>query len=147
VNQIIETSAALAKSTLSQNGIEMTVVASLPRVFVSGQMSQLQQVILTLVRNAQEAIQSTGMASKMIILNASMVARPGFVEISVTDNGPGIAAEVRKQLFVPLQSGKQDGLGIGLSIAKSIVFAHGGEIWLDESFAAGTRFSFTLPLA
>ena len=68
------------------------------------------------------------------------------VEISVADNGPGIAAAVQERLFHPLTTSKSDGLGLGLSIAASIIEAHGGRIWLAAAEPGATEFRFTLPL-
>ena len=70
-----------------------------------------------------------------------------MVRCNVSDNGPGLADEVKELLFEPLTSTKATGMGIGLSISKSIIEAHYGRIWAESDPRAGTTFSFTLPLA
>lgn len=106
---------------------------------------QIQQVILNLVRNAREAIAAAEQSTGEIVINASAATRPGFVEVSVADNGPGVPPDLRPQLFLPLQSTKPEGLGLGLSLCSSIIRSHGGEFWLDENPRHGARFVFTLP--
>jgi signal transduction histidine kinase len=68
-----------------------------------------------------------------------------MIEIAVLDSGPGISAEVAMHLFEPFVSTKHDGMGLGLSICRSIVEAHGGELWSEVNSAGGTIFRFTLP--
>jgi two-component system sensor kinase FixL len=70
-----------------------------------------------------------------------------MIEVGVTDSGPGISAELAKHLFEPFVSTKHDGMGLGLSICRSIVEAHGGELWSEPNPAGGTIFRFTLPKA
>jgi len=80
-----------------------------------------------------------------IRLAAQRSARPADLLISVRDDGPGVAADIAAHLFEPLTTSKRDGLGLGLSICGSIVAAHGGRIWLQESGTDGTEFGMTLP--
>lgn len=106
---------------------------------------QIQQVLLNVIRNAREAIASADMTSGSITISGSATARPGFVEISIRDTGPGVSEELRPHLFHPLQSSKPEGLGLGLSLCGTIIRAHGGEFRLDETPRAGACFVFTLP--
>jgi len=69
-----------------------------------------------------------------------------FVQVSVSDSGAGLAPEVRAQLFQPFVTTKQQGMGLGLSICRTIIEAHGGKIWVDERPGGGTIFRFTLPV-
>jgi two-component system sensor kinase FixL len=69
------------------------------------------------------------------------------MECTVTDNGPGIAAGMADQLFKPFKSNKVSGMGVGLSICRSIIEAHGGKIWVDPARENGARFGFSLPLS
>ena len=70
-----------------------------------------------------------------------------MVEICVTDSGPGIARDVADQLFQPFMTTKAQGMGVGLSISRTIVEAHGGRIWVEAEPSGGTTFRFTLPAA
>lgn len=103
---------------------------------------QIQQVLLNLVRNAIEAMAES--ATREIVIAAALAAGDQ-IEISVADTGPGLAAEVRAKLFQPFVTTKSEGMGIGLSICRSIVENHGGRMWATENPAGGTVFHFTLP--
>jgi signal transduction histidine kinase len=105
-----------------------------------GDRVQLQQVVLNLLHNAVEAI----------------VERPGAiavriapdhegVRVSISDSGAGVPPEVIDRIFTPFFSTKDSGLGMGLSISRTIVEAHGGRLWMESS-TGGTTFSFTLPV-
>lgn len=108
--------------------------------------TQIAQVLLNLVRNARDAIAEAGRPNGEISIAAER-DRPGFAEICVTDNGPGVSPHIGQNLFAPLKSTKPEGLGLGLSLCKSIITNHGGELWHDSASRAGTRFCFTLPYA
>jgi two-component system sensor kinase FixL len=102
---------------------------------------QIQQVVLNLVRNAIEAMQD----SKTRELVVSIAPAPdGMVRISVSDTGSGIAPELAGQLFQPFVTTKPQGMGVGLSISRTIVESHGGRIWVDQNPGGGTVFNFTL---
>jgi two-component system sensor kinase FixL len=70
---------------------------------------------------------------------------PGFIEVIVSDSGPGLAPEIAAHPFAPFHSTKATGMGVGLSISRTIVEAHEGRIWVDESPYGGASFHFTLP--
>lgn len=112
---------------------------------VSGDPVQIQQVILNLIRNALDAIASRGMPDGRVEISARLSDDGRFLVASVGDNGPGIAADVVDRLFDPLTTSKPEGLGLGLSICRTIVEAHRGRIWLDQSPGA-TFFRFSIPL-
>ncbi|TIV23252.1 MAG: PAS domain S-box protein, partial [Mesorhizobium sp.] len=94
---------------------------------------QIEQVLLNLMRNAVEAMQG--------VTNARQDA---MVEIGVIDTGPGLAPEVSAQLFQPFVTTKKQGMGVGLSICRTIVESHGGHIWAESMPGGGTAFRFTL---
>ncbi|WP_454888401.1 ATP-binding protein, partial [Sphingobium herbicidovorans] len=75
---------------------------------------------------------------------ATSLRADGLVEVTVEDTGPGIAEEIREQLFMAFTSTKADGMGLGLSICRTIIEAHGGRIWMERSDRGGTCFRFTL---
>lgn len=104
---------------------------------------QIQQVLLNLMRNAIEAMAES--ATRQIVI-AVAPAAGNMVEITVADTGPGLAAEVRARLFQPFVTTKGEGMGIGLSICRSIVESHGGRMWIADDAGGGTVFHFTLPV-
>jgi signal transduction histidine kinase len=122
--------------------IDVDVEPALPTVF--GDRIQLQQVVLNLVRNGVDAIVEAGMPQGYIGLRARLGDDGRTVQVSVIDNGIGVAPG--RNLFEPLSSSKANGLGLGLSICANIVHAHGGRIWLQSSVGGATEFRFSLPL-
>jgi C4-dicarboxylate-specific signal transduction histidine kinase len=122
--------------------IDLDVDPALPPVF--GDRIQLQQVVLNLVRNGIDAIVEAGVPHGRIGVRAMLGEGGRMVEVSVADNGAGVAPG--GSLFEPLASSKKDGLGLGLSICANIVQAHGGRIWLQSSARGVTEFRFSLPL-
>jgi two-component system sensor kinase FixL len=102
---------------------------------------QIQQVLLNLIRNAIEAMQETENRNLVI---ATTARDDGMVEVSVADTGTGLAPDVMAQLFQPFVTTKPHGMGVGLSICRTIVEAHGGKIWVESQPDNGTIFRFTL---
>jgi two-component system sensor kinase FixL len=110
------------------------------RVFVD--RIQIQQVVVNLIRNAIDAMIEGPVRSLAIRTDLE----PGhLVRISIEDSGSGISDAVAPQLFQPFITSKRSGMGIGLSICRTIVEAHGGRIWFEPAPDSGTIFHFTLP--
>jgi two-component system sensor kinase FixL len=105
---------------------------------------QIQQVLVNLVRNALDAMADSPRRELTI---ATRALPDGMVEVSVADTGPGISARIADQLFQPFVTTKRNGMGVGLSISRTIVDAHGGRIEAGPSAGGGTVFSFTLEAA
>ncbi len=141
----VESATDLIRPELRRASIVLDTNAVQPGASVIGNRTQVAQVLLNLVRNAKDAIVASGARTGLISI-AAVSTRPGFIEVCVTDNGPGVPGSLRPVLFSPLRSAKPEGLGLGLSLSKSIVIAHGGELWYDEACGTGTRFCFTLPV-
>jgi two-component system, LuxR family, sensor kinase FixL len=132
---------ALALIGIKELGIDVRVTID-PRVDkVLVDRVQVQQVLVNLIRNAIEALAHSD--SRHLSINA-MPDDDDMVQVSVTDTGPGLDADVASQLFQPFVSTKAGGMGLGLSICQTIVEAHGGRIWLDCPVGGGTIFRFTL---
>lgn len=102
---------------------------------------QTQQVLINLMRNAIEAMADS---PERRLTVSSRAESPGFVRVSVADTGPGVAAEVAEDLFRAFHSTKAEGMGLGLSICRTIVEANGGRIWLEPRAGGGSCFHFTL---
>ena len=108
---------------------------------------QIQQVLLNLIRNALDAMTEGGAPCRRELSVAAVPVGPDWVEVAVADTGPGLAPEVAGRLFDPFVSGKPGGMGVGLSISRSIVQAHGGRLWAEANRGGGAVFRFTLPAA
>jgi two-component system sensor kinase FixL len=119
----------------------MTIAAGLDKVMVD--RIQIQQVLVNLIRNA---IQSMATSSRKELSITTAPDRAGWVRVTVSDTGAGIADDVRERLFEAFATTKEDGMGLGLSICRSIVEAHGGRIWADAAEGGGTAFHFCVPL-
>ena len=121
----------------------MQFAADLPRVRVDG--VQIQQVLLNLMRNAVEAMSRDGQGPHE--LDVSALSQGDVVEVRVRDTGPGCDGESASEMFEAFYTTKESGLGMGLSISRSIVEAHGGRLWAQRNGGRGMTMHFTLPAA
>lgn len=122
--------------------VTMTIAAGLDKVLVD--RVQIQQVLVNLIRNA---IQSMAPSACKELTIATAADRAGWVRVTVTDTGTGLDPDIRERLFEAFATTKEDGMGLGLSICRTIVEAHGGRIWADSAPGGGTAFHFCVPLA
>ncbi len=125
--------------------IKLELDKNLPNVMADS--IQIQQVLLNLIRNAMDAAAKQADQYKEIIIRSSLLTGENRVEVSVKDYGSGIDEDTAEQLFNPFYTTKQNGLGMGLSICKSIVQTHGGSLWFLPNADKGTTFHFTVPTA
>lgn len=144
VNQAILDAIALMRDQMRRNDIalEKTLADGLPPVW--GDRVQLQQVIINLIVNAIEAMSAPGNRPRQLVVGASEAE--GGVCIEVRDSGPGIAPEIADKLFEPFHTSKAQGIGMGLSISRSIIEAHGGRLWTAPNLPHGAVFRFSLPI-
>jgi len=105
---------------------------------------QIQQVFTNLLRNAAEAME--GQPTRVITISTALHADEQVI-VRVADTGPGVSPEVKRHLFSPFVSTKSTGMGVGLPICRSIVEAHGGQLWVEDALGGGAVFCFTLPKA
>ncbi|MCB1399608.1 MAG: PAS domain S-box protein, partial [Rhodobacteraceae bacterium] len=130
-----------AEATEAGVTIETTVPADMP--MLEGNRVQVAQVLVNLLRNAIEAM-STGVdTDRLVTVRATAHGRQAMIEVE--DNGPGISPDIA--LFTQFDTSKPNGMGLGLSICRSIVEANGGTLIHDDSYVGGARFCFTLPVA
>ena len=113
---------------------------------VMGDAVHLQQVMLNLILNAMDAVEEVAAARRKVTVRAQRHSE-GEIEVAVEDSGLGITPERLGRLFEPFFTTKANGMGIGLSISRTIIEAHGGRIWAENNAGAGATFRFTLPLA
>jgi C4-dicarboxylate-specific signal transduction histidine kinase len=142
VSAMIEEASAFAQAGSGILGVQVEFDFDQKASVVFVNRTQIQQVITNLIRNALEAMAS---AKRRLLRLTTRLLDGDLVEIAVEDSGAGISAEVAMQLFEPFVSTKRDGMGLGLSICRSIVVAHGGELRSEPNLAGGTIFRFTLP--
>ncbi|MBB4839830.1 two-component system sensor kinase FixL [Sphingomonas kyeonggiensis] len=139
--KMIDEAARLALMGANERGIrtKFEIDPTIHRVIAD--RVQIQQVIVNLLRNAVEAIGTREV--REIVVRAARDAQ-GMVRVSVADTGCGIDPAVREQLFEAFASTKEQGMGLGLSICRTIVEAHGGRIWAEPASGGGTIFQFTI---
>ncbi|MEO5336275.1 MAG: ATP-binding protein [Magnetospirillum sp. WYHS-4] len=145
VRDLIEDALQLVSAEASAAGIVVDTPPhpALPPVLVD--KTQIVQVLVNLLRNAVQAVAAAGEGEAMVQVSA--YPDEGSVRIAVTDNGPGIPGEVLARLFEPFVTTKEAGMGLGLSISKSILESHGGRLWGENGPTGGAVFNLSLPVA
>ena len=139
--KLIEEANALALVGAKERGVRVIFRLDPEAPLVLADRIQIQQVLLNLIRNAIEAMVDSPRPELVI---ATKVVDGAFLEVSVEDSGTGIAPEVLEHLFQPFMTTKAHGMGVGLSICRTIVESHGGKIWAESKLGQGTMFRFTL---
>jgi signal transduction histidine kinase len=147
IRSMLEEALILVRAEAAANQVRIELDASKDLPAIHGDRTQLEQVVLNLVRNAIESIAGARKADGRIGIAAYRLDAPPHVEIGVSDNGPGVDCKLADRLFEPLATSKEAGLGLGLPICLSIVESHGGRLWLHSREAGATEFRFSLPLA
>jgi two-component system sensor kinase FixL len=144
LNAVLQEAIALGFVGSSNDGIKLVLdlATDLPAVHMD--KVQIEQVIVNLLRNATEAMKESARRELSI---SSYSAGPRLVEVAVADTGPGMPDFVAEQLFEPFVTTKETGMGVGLSICRTIVEAHGGRIWMVPNPPGGTIFKIQLPVA
>jgi len=146
VNEIIRAVGPFSRADALEHNVVlvMDLAARLPRVL--GDRIQLQQVILNLIRNGSEAMRGESLGRRELVV-ATTLATAEFVEVTVRDGGPRLSDEEFARMFQPFYTTKADGLGIGLSLGRSIIEAHGGLLWATRNdMDSGITMHFTLPV-
>jgi len=142
LQRLINEANALALVGSREHGIDVHLSLDLDADLVFVDRIQVQQVLVNLIRNAIDAMVDSPVRGLTIRTERG---RNGYVEVIISDTGSGISERIAPQLFQPFVTSKQNGMGIGLSICRTIVEAHGGRIWFEPIVERGTAFHFTLP--
>ena len=143
VHSVIDECLALVAHDMRARQIEPTLDLSSTPCVIDGDQVLLEQVLVNLVRNAMDALTETPPATRRMTIRSAV--RAADVEVSVCDTGPGLPAEIMGTLFTPFVTTKTKGLGVGLTIARTIVEAHDGTIDARENLNGGATFTVTLP--
>jgi hypothetical protein len=144
LNEAINEVIGLSQSAIAENGVSVQTRLSEGLAPVEGDRVQLQQVILNLVRNAAEAMTAVDKGARDLLISSEQ-SRTNGVLVTVRDSGPGIDPEQIERVFDAFYTTKPGGTGMGLSICRSIIDAHGGWLWADAVEPRGAAFQFTLP--
>lgn len=142
---VIEEAVALARFEATRAGVTIVTDFGAAPVTVVADPIQVEQVLLNLFRNCFDVLASCDDERRLIHVGVALAADGRQVEVSVRDNGPGIATDIADSLFKPFNTTKPEGLGLGLTISRSLVEAWGGRLWLAKTGPAGTELRFSWP--
>jgi PAS domain S-box-containing protein len=145
INDAILEVIALTRTEAANNSVSVRTqfAGGLPRV--QGDRVQLQQVMLNLIVNAIQAMSGTREGARELQISIEAIPSKGGVRVGVRDTGPGLNPESLSRLFEPFYTTKPEGMGMGLSICRSIIEAHGGRLWVIPCEPQGALFQFTIP--
>jgi two-component system sensor kinase FixL len=145
LNKVVEEATALGLVGAKESGVSVRWALHHDSLPVIVDKIQIQQVVFNLVRNSIEAMSGHPLPQDLLV--TTRLADSATAEVLVSDTGPGLAIKVQAQLFQPFITTKEKGMGLGLSICRSIIDAHGGRLWATPNPERGVQFQFTLPLA
>jgi signal transduction histidine kinase len=143
VNEVVQETIALARVNLRETALRTELASQLPRV--RADRVQLQQVLLNLIMNAMDAMKPIADRPHELCIRTKFHAETAVL-IAVQDSGVGLNTEGMEKLFETFHTTKPDGLGMGLTVCRSIVESHGGTIWAESREGSGATFQFTLPI-
>jgi PAS domain S-box-containing protein len=135
---------SLANGEMQRHGVALRTDLTIDEQRVVGDRVQLQQVLLNLILNGIDAMKAVTDRARELGVSSALAGQGGVV-ISIEDSGPGLDPAIAQRIFEPFVTTKPEGLGMGLSICRSIIDAHGGRLWVSPGAPYGTRFHFTVP--
>lgn len=142
IRAVVLAAVELTRSELKAHDVRLALADDLPAI--SGSDVDLQQVVINLIMNAIRAVRENAEGQRQIGITASVAG--GAIAVRVADSGPGLADDMRVRIFTPFFTTKSRGIGMGLTVCKRIIEAHGGEIRVEDRPGGGACFVFTLPL-
>ena len=146
LNGVIREAALVSGNRLTENQVTLNLQLADDLPTVNGDRIELQQVLLNLVANAIDAMEDVEEGSRRLQISSAL-ADDQSVKVTVADNGVGLDGVDMRQLFTLSYTTKAAGTGVGLSISRSIVEAHGGQLWAEPNPERGATFCFSLPVA
>ena len=145
MNDVIRQVIELTRGEAAKNGAVVQTALGTGLPLVEGDRVQLQQVVLNLIVNAVQAMRTVEQGPRELVITSARTESNGVL-VAVKDSGPGVVPANLNQLFEPFYTTKPDGLGMGLSICRSIIEAHGGRLWVTDNLPQGAVFNFTVPV-
>jgi signal transduction histidine kinase len=146
INEVIAEVMTLTRNEMERHDISPELLLAADVAATRGVRVQIQQVILNLVINAIEAMASCEDAKRLLHIS-SAGGGAGQIRVDVADSGAGLDPANHEKVFEAFFTTKSEGLGLGLSICRSIIESHGGRLWATPNVPRGSVFSFTLPLS
>jgi signal transduction histidine kinase len=135
----------VTRSELLRNDVSLQTELAKGLPLILGDRIQLQQIVLNLIMNAVEAMSDVSKGSRDFLISTAEDISNGVL-VTVRDSGPGLNPESLERLFDPFHTTKPGGMGMGLSICRSIIEAHGGQVWAAPNLPQGATFHFSVPL-
>jgi signal transduction histidine kinase len=145
VNEIVGETIELVRRELARHRVEVRTELATPAPTVQCDRVQLQQVLINLIMNAAQAMSGVNGPRVLRVATGGSLSDEGCVQITVQDSGTGISEDNARRLFDAFFTTKAEGMGMGLSICRSIIEAHGGRIWAESPDEGGARLRFVLP--
>jgi C4-dicarboxylate-specific signal transduction histidine kinase len=144
LNVAVDEVLIMVRDPIKKNRVAVRTCLMKQKASVRGDRVQLQQVILNLILNAVEAMSSVQEGSRELLIHTEL-SKASDILVSVRDSGTGIDPEHLERVFAPFYTTKTSGIGMGLSICRSIIAAHGGRLWAEANRPRGAIFRFILP--
>jgi C4-dicarboxylate-specific signal transduction histidine kinase len=143
-NELVEDALRLAQSELARHAIDVRTELADALSPISGDRVQLQQVLLNLVANACNAMADVAPAGRRLLVRTAVADGDG-VRVTVADSGSGIPPECLPRIFEPFFTTRAEGMGLGLTVCRTIISGHRGQLWAENNLDDGASFHFVLP--